>query len=85
MRGHCGANEHKLASMELIKEDIFVSVEPIMDDIFVILSLANTHYVLSFLMSKQRRKKSEPCSIWHPIIFKVICKKRRRLISKAAR
>ena len=84
MRGHCGANEHKLASMELIKEDIFVSVEPIMDDIFVILSLANTNYVFSFLMSKQRRKHSEPC-LWHPIIFKVICKKRRRLISKAAR
>ena len=66
MRGHCGANEHKLASMELIKEDIFVSVEPIMDDIFVILSLANKHYVFSFLMS----------CLWHPIIFKVICAKR---------
>ena len=78
MRGHCGANEHKLASMELIKEDIFVSVEPIMDDIFVILSLANIHYVFSFLMSKQRRKKSEPCLIWQSIIFIVICKKRRR-------
>ena len=76
MRGLCGANEHKLASMELIKEDIFVSVEPIMDDIFVILSLANTHYVFSFLMSKQRRKHSEPC-LWQPIIFKVICAKRR--------
>ena len=47
MRGLCGANEHKLASMELIKEDIFVSVEPIMDDIFVIPSLANIHYVIS--------------------------------------
>ena len=47
MRGRRGANEHKLASMELIKEDIFVSVEPIMDDIFVIPSLANIHYVIS--------------------------------------
>ena len=34
--------------------------------IFVILSLANKHYVFSFLMS----------CLWHPIIFKVICAKR---------
>ena len=76
MRGLCGANEHKLASMELIKEDIFVSVEPIMDDIFVIPSLANIHYVISNV--KAETKKSEPCLIWNSIIFIVICKKRRR-------
>ena len=55
MRGHCGANEHKLASMELIKEDIFVSVEPIMDDIFVILSLANIHYVISNVKAETKK------------------------------
>ena len=71
MRGRRGANEHKLASMELIKEDIFVSVEPIMDDIFVIPSLANIHYVISNV-----KAETEPC-LWQPIIFKVICAKRR--------